>query len=176
MIQIWTVQFHLIIQSILGHQKLYVSTSSCIFTANLSFKHYITALLFSSSRLPFSEAQKKAVLSWAKELGAHDVPLLYALNWVQESVWMLVGNPTDKITACSGNIFYLNDVGKAIAKVCSSNMISSLNTDIECSHLGLCKPSHAFCNAGLPWRQRQGNVAGVQWRKNTVWTPFTPCS
>ncbi|KAG1786007.1 uncharacterized protein HD556DRAFT_1508321 [Suillus plorans] len=54
--------------------------------------HYITTLLFSSPRLPFSEVQKKAVLSWAKELGAHD------------------------ITARSGNIFYLNDVGKAIAK------------------------------------------------------------
>ncbi|KAG1779722.1 hypothetical protein EV702DRAFT_944948, partial [Suillus placidus] len=78
--------------------------------------HYITALLFSSPRLPFSEAQKKAVLSWAKELGARDVPSLYALNRCQESVQTLVGNPTEKITAHSGNIFYLNDVGKAIAK------------------------------------------------------------
>ncbi|KAG1833932.1 hypothetical protein EV424DRAFT_1310764 [Suillus variegatus] len=78
--------------------------------------HYITALLFSSPRLPFSEAQKKAVLSWAKELGAHDVPSLYALNQLQESVRMLVSNPTEKITAHLGNIFYLNDVGKAIAK------------------------------------------------------------
>ncbi|KAG1723899.1 hypothetical protein EDB19DRAFT_1915867 [Suillus lakei] len=78
--------------------------------------HYITALLFSSPRLPFSEAQKKAVLSWAKELGAHDVPSLYTLNRLQDSVRTLVGNPTEKITARSGNIFYLNDVGKAIAK------------------------------------------------------------
>ncbi|KAG1735638.1 uncharacterized protein EDB91DRAFT_1250472 [Suillus paluster] len=78
--------------------------------------HYITALLFSSPRLPFSEAQKKAVLSWARELGACDVPSLYALNRVQESVRTLVGNPTEKITARSGNIFYLNNVGKAVAK------------------------------------------------------------
>ncbi|KAG2122908.1 hypothetical protein DEU56DRAFT_697074, partial [Suillus clintonianus] len=78
--------------------------------------HYITALLFSSPRLPFSEAQKKAVLSWAREIGARDVPSLYALNRVQESVRTLVGNPTEKITAPSGNIFYLNDVGKAVAK------------------------------------------------------------
>ncbi|KAG1851927.1 hypothetical protein F4604DRAFT_1883535 [Suillus subluteus] len=78
--------------------------------------HYITALLFSSPRLPFSEAQKKAVLSWAKELGAHNVPSLYTLNRLQESVRTLVSNPTEKITARSGNIFYLNDVGKAIAK------------------------------------------------------------
>ncbi|KAG1768093.1 hypothetical protein EV702DRAFT_1203415 [Suillus placidus] len=61
--------------------------------------HYITALLFSSPRLPFSEAQKKAVLSWAKELGARDVPSLYALNRHHESVQTLVGNPTEKITA-----------------------------------------------------------------------------
>ncbi|KAG2125254.1 hypothetical protein BD769DRAFT_1388530 [Suillus cothurnatus] len=78
--------------------------------------HYITALLFSSPRLPFSKVQKKAVLSWAKELGACDVPLLDALNQVQESVQTLVGNPTEKITSCLGNIFYLNDVRKEIAK------------------------------------------------------------
>ncbi|KAG2120425.1 uncharacterized protein F5147DRAFT_562462 [Suillus discolor] len=78
--------------------------------------HFITALLFSSLRLPFSEAQKKAILSWAKELGALDVPSLYALNRFQETVQTLVGNPTEKVTAHSGNIFYLNDVGRAIAK------------------------------------------------------------
>ncbi|KAG2051958.1 hypothetical protein BDR06DRAFT_1009890 [Suillus hirtellus] len=54
--------------------------------------HYTTALLFSSPRLPFFEAQKK------------------------ESLRTLVNNPTEKITAHLGNIFYLNDVGKAIAK------------------------------------------------------------
>jgi hypothetical protein len=80
-----------------------------------------------------------------------DVPLLYALNQLQESLRTLVGNPTEKITAHSGNIFYLNDVGKAIAKVCRiPDMILFLNTDIKCSYLGLHKPSHAFCDAGLP--------------------------
>ncbi|KAG2086478.1 hypothetical protein BD769DRAFT_1320705, partial [Suillus cothurnatus] len=78
--------------------------------------HFITALLFSSPRLPFSEAQKKAILSWAKELGALDVPSLYALNRFQETVKTLVGNSTEKVTARSGNIFYLNDVGQAVAK------------------------------------------------------------
>ncbi|KAG2099448.1 hypothetical protein BD769DRAFT_1329595, partial [Suillus cothurnatus] len=61
-------------------------------------------------------AQKKAILSWAKELGALDVPSLYALNRFQETVKTLVRNPTEKVTACSGNIFYLNDVGQAVAK------------------------------------------------------------
>jgi hypothetical protein len=90
----------------------------CIPYADISFKHFITALLFSSPRLPFSEVQKKAILSWAKELGALDVPLLYALNRFQETVKTLVVNPIEKVTAHSGNIFYLNDVGQAVAKVC----------------------------------------------------------
>jgi hypothetical protein len=95
--------------------------------------------------------QKKAVLSWAKELGACDVPLLYALNQVQESVQTLVGNPTEKITSRLGNIFYLNDVGKAIAKVCGISHINlSFNTDFKCSCLGLYELSDTFCNAGLP--------------------------
>jgi hypothetical protein len=68
--------------------------------------------------LPFSEAQKKAILSWAKELGARDVPSLYALNRSQETIQKLVSDPTEKVTARSGNIFYFNDVGKAVAKVC----------------------------------------------------------
>ncbi|KAG2111384.1 hypothetical protein BD769DRAFT_1674377 [Suillus cothurnatus] len=78
--------------------------------------HFITALLFSSLRLLFSEAQKKAILSWAKELGARDVSLLYALNHSQETIQKLVGNPTEKVTAHLGNIFYFNDVGKVVAK------------------------------------------------------------
>ncbi|KAG1908796.1 uncharacterized protein F5891DRAFT_1180360 [Suillus fuscotomentosus] len=32
--------------------------------------HFVTSLLFSSLRLPFSDAQKRAILSWAQELGA----------------------------------------------------------------------------------------------------------
>ncbi|KAG1726439.1 uncharacterized protein EDB91DRAFT_1254342 [Suillus paluster] len=41
-------------------------------------KDFVTALLFSSPRLPFSDTQKKAVLNWAKELGAQNVPSLDA--------------------------------------------------------------------------------------------------
>ncbi|KAI0345233.1 hypothetical protein BDW22DRAFT_1470253, partial [Trametopsis cervina] len=77
---------------------------------------FITDLLFSSPRLRFSQAQKKAVLAWAKALHAKDVPSLYALTKGQESVKKLVGNPTQKFTSKSGNIFYINDIGHAIAK------------------------------------------------------------
>jgi hypothetical protein len=91
---------------------------SCIPYADISFQHFITALLFSSPRLLFSEAQKKAILSWAKELGARDVPLLYALNCSQETIQKLVSDPTENVTTHLANIFYFNNVGKVVAKVC----------------------------------------------------------
>ncbi|KIK34743.1 hypothetical protein CY34DRAFT_66346, partial [Suillus luteus UH-Slu-Lm8-n1] len=78
--------------------------------------YFVTALLFSSPRLLFSEAQKKAILSWAKELGARDVPSLYAWNRSQQTIQALVGDLTEKVTAHLGNIFYFNNVGKVVAK------------------------------------------------------------
>ncbi|KAG1824214.1 hypothetical protein EV424DRAFT_1320857, partial [Suillus variegatus] len=78
--------------------------------------HFLTALLFSSARLPFSDVQKKAVLSWAKELGAHDVPSLKAVKESNEHICELVGNPMRKVTSASGNVFYINDIWHAIAK------------------------------------------------------------
>ncbi|KAH7917866.1 hypothetical protein BV22DRAFT_1076559 [Leucogyrophana mollusca] len=77
---------------------------------------FLTALLFGSARLPFSDAQKKAVLSYAKALGAKNVPSIGAFKKSQEEVSKLVGIPTEKVTAMSGNIFYINGVGSAIAK------------------------------------------------------------
>ncbi|EGN93622.1 hypothetical protein SERLA73DRAFT_78499 [Serpula lacrymans var. lacrymans S7.3] len=76
---------------------------------------FATDLLFSSPRLRFSHAQKKAVLSWAKELSAHNVPTLHALKKCQERICKLVGNPTEKKTTNSGNVFYQNSVARVIA-------------------------------------------------------------
>ncbi|KAG0708375.1 hypothetical protein DFH29DRAFT_979379 [Suillus ampliporus] len=76
---------------------------------------FITDLLFGSMRLRFSEAQKKAVLSWAREMGAQNVPTLYALRKAQDHVCSCIRNPTRKVTASSGNIFYINSIGSAIA-------------------------------------------------------------
>lgn len=78
---------------------------------------FLTGLLFSSPRLRFSEAQKSAVLQWAKDLKAPEVPTLGALKRSSKQILDLVGQPTEKVTSASGNIFYLNDVGKAISKV-----------------------------------------------------------
>ncbi|KAI6008552.1 hypothetical protein EDC04DRAFT_2539208, partial [Pisolithus marmoratus] len=78
--------------------------------------HFLMELLFSSPWLPFSEAQKRAILSWVKELGAQDVLSLYGLNSCHEEIKKLIGNPTKKVVSASGNIFYINDVANAIAK------------------------------------------------------------
>ncbi|KAG1795226.1 hypothetical protein EV424DRAFT_1306863, partial [Suillus variegatus] len=78
--------------------------------------HFVTSLLFSSPRLLFSDAQKRAILSWAQELGARDVPSLGAIKKSHRYLDNLIGDPTEKVTARSGNIFYINDVVKLIAK------------------------------------------------------------
>ncbi|KAI6028148.1 hypothetical protein EDC04DRAFT_2532022, partial [Pisolithus marmoratus] len=78
--------------------------------------HFITELLFSSPCLPFSKPQKRAILSWAKELGAWDIPSLYGLNICHEEIKKLIGNPTKKVMSASGNVFYINDIMNAIAK------------------------------------------------------------
>jgi hypothetical protein len=59
----------------------------------------------------------RAVLSWAVSLEARDVPSLYALKACQKHVEQCVGDPTEKVVLPSGNICFVNDVGKAIAKV-----------------------------------------------------------
>ncbi|KAF8430572.1 hypothetical protein L210DRAFT_1019310 [Boletus edulis BED1] len=76
---------------------------------------FLTHLLFSSPRLRFSQAQKNAILQWAKEIGAPEVPSLYAVNKTQERLMELLGSPTEKVTTPSGCVFYLNGVSKAIA-------------------------------------------------------------
>ncbi|KAI6144748.1 hypothetical protein BKA82DRAFT_4330916 [Pisolithus tinctorius] len=78
-------------------------------STHVDFQHFLTELLFSSPRLPFSELQKRAILSWAKELGAR-------LNRCHEEIKNLVGNPTRKVVSASGNIFDINDIANSIAK------------------------------------------------------------
>ncbi|KIK90779.1 hypothetical protein PAXRUDRAFT_14152 [Paxillus rubicundulus Ve08.2h10] len=78
--------------------------------------HFLTSLLFSSAHLPFSRTQKAAILNWAKELGASDVPTLYSFQKVTDSICEVIGNPSWKVTSSSGNVFYINDIAKAITK------------------------------------------------------------
>jgi len=88
-----------------------------IIISQINMQYFLTDLLFSSPRLRFSIAQKTAVLSWARQLGAQGIPTLRGLQKAQEYVRNLLGNPTKEVSAFSGNIFHINDVGAAIAKV-----------------------------------------------------------
>ncbi|KAG8958843.1 hypothetical protein FRC00_002248 [Tulasnella sp. 408] len=63
---------------------------------------YLTHLLFSSPRLRFSDAQKEAILSWGREMGAKNVP---------------------SISAYEGRVFYMNDIGAAISRDLSNPYI-----------------------------------------------------
>ncbi|KAG1812689.1 hypothetical protein EV424DRAFT_1289956, partial [Suillus variegatus] len=78
--------------------------------------HFFTSLLFSSTCLSFSDAQKKAVLTWAKKLCAHNVLSLRSVKQSNDHICELVRNLICKVTSASGNNFYINDIGHAIAK------------------------------------------------------------
>uniref|UniRef100_A0A0W0EUY2 Uncharacterized protein n=1 Tax=Moniliophthora roreri TaxID=221103 RepID=A0A0W0EUY2_MONRR len=90
---------------------------------------FLTHLLFTLLHLHFSEAQKKAVLSWAKELGAPYVPSLKSITFCGKKIEELIGDPTNKMVASSGNIFYINDVRKAIAKDFANLLLRNAMSD-----------------------------------------------
>lgn len=48
---------------------------------------------------------------------ATDVPSSYAISKISERIQSLVGDPTRKVVSNSGNVFYINDIANAIAKV-----------------------------------------------------------
>ncbi|KAI0692036.1 hypothetical protein BC835DRAFT_1416789 [Cytidiella melzeri] len=73
-------------------------------------------LLLTSPRLRFPDAQISAMLKWAKALHARDIPTLYAIKKMRQDLRCLVGDPTKKVVSPSGNIFYINDIGAAVAK------------------------------------------------------------
>ncbi|KAI0685875.1 hypothetical protein BC835DRAFT_1218160, partial [Cytidiella melzeri] len=77
---------------------------------------FLTNLLLTSSCLCFSDAQIGTMLRWAKALHARDVPTLYAIKKMCQDLRRLVGDPTKKVVSPSGNIFYINDIGAAVAK------------------------------------------------------------
>ncbi|KII83510.1 hypothetical protein PLICRDRAFT_119406 [Plicaturopsis crispa FD-325 SS-3] len=77
---------------------------------------FLTDILFNSPRLRFSRAQQKAVLSWAKELGA-EVPAYSNLRKTQDTLTEELGDPTQHKVTDQGSPWYLNDIGQSIAKV-----------------------------------------------------------
>jgi hypothetical protein len=66
--------------------------------------------------LRFSRAQQKAILSWAKDLGA-TILSYKKLQAIQTGLLSELGNPTTHVESGQGNIYYLNEIGDSIAKV-----------------------------------------------------------
>lgn len=94
-----------------------------------------TDILFSSPSIRFSRLQKESILAWGKDLGARDVPSLYKLEKFQGEALEAVGDPTVKIQAALGNIFYMNSVRHALARVSSSHLVwHSMYSLIEVSY------------------------------------------
>lgn len=77
---------------------------------------FLTDLLFNSPRLRFSRAQQKSILLWASELGAN-VPSYDRLRKCQTTLKEATGDPTSRQESGRGNVWYLNEIGDAIAKV-----------------------------------------------------------
>ncbi|GAB1523427.1 hypothetical protein RhiTH_006575 [Rhizoctonia solani] len=71
----------------------------------------LTHMLFHSPEISLSEAQQLAVLDWAKELGAENVPSMYALQKCDQKLANLMGDMTQRFTTQKGDIYYVNDIG-----------------------------------------------------------------
>ncbi|KAF7982629.1 hypothetical protein HWV62_27053 [Athelia sp. TMB] len=76
----------------------------------------VTDMLFNSPRMKFSRPQQKAVLSWAKQIGARDVPSHSQFLSMQQELLERVGDPSSRQRSSRGNIYYLNEIGDSIAK------------------------------------------------------------
>ncbi|KAJ6583645.1 hypothetical protein B0H10DRAFT_2198263 [Mycena sp. CBHHK59/15] len=76
---------------------------------------FLTDVLFSSPRLRFSRAQQKAVLSWAKDLGAN-VPSYTSFRKTQDALLAEVDDPTKRQESGRGNVWYLNEISDSIKK------------------------------------------------------------
>jgi len=125
-----------------------------------------TDLLFNSLRIPFSQTQKQAVLDWARDLHACDVPTLGALKANQQRIQGLLGNPTRKIESGLGNIFYINDVAHAIAKVVSLHLLVQCHDNLI--SLGLFQSDHTVLNARLSQRWWPRYDSSIQWQENVT--------
>ena len=84
-----------------------------------------------------------------------NVPSLYSIKKWQEKIEKNVGHPIEKITSLAGNVFYMNDIGKAIAKVCEmiwSQAFTEKHNQPRImqihSHVMLCRTTHRMVGWG----------------------------
>jgi hypothetical protein len=107
-------------------------------------------MLFSFPQLQFSEQQKRAVLRWALQLGACNVPSLHALSQCQEYIKNVVGNLVTAVTTGMGHKLYMQDIPFLIAKVWHFSSWMEPQCLTWQGSAGLCQPCYSFCNVGLP--------------------------
>lgn len=65
----------------------------------------------------FSVQQKRALLAWARDLGAPNVPSYAAMEQMKNTLKSDLGDATEKTTSAKGNVIYLNQLGLTIAMV-----------------------------------------------------------
>ncbi|EJF61700.1 hypothetical protein DICSQDRAFT_59881 [Dichomitus squalens LYAD-421 SS1] len=75
-----------------------------------------TDILFSSQELRFSRAQKQAILSWGRDLGAENVPSLYKIEKFQADALEACGNPSKRMQTSTGQVFYQNSMHHHVAQ------------------------------------------------------------
>ncbi|CAE6414163.1 unnamed protein product [Rhizoctonia solani] len=72
---------------------------------------FLTHSLFNAPAIRFSEAQQMAILDWAFEMGARDVPSMYQLDKCSQKIKGLMGDSSTRMFKTqTGHIFYLNQV------------------------------------------------------------------
>ncbi|KDN47459.1 hypothetical protein RSAG8_03599, partial [Rhizoctonia solani AG-8 WAC10335] len=72
---------------------------------------FLTHSLFNAPAIQFSQAQQMAILDWAFEMGARDVPSMYQLDKCSQKIKHLMGDsPTRMFKTQTGHVFYVNQV------------------------------------------------------------------
>lgn len=69
-----------------------------------------TDLLFNSPRIRFSRQAMEAVLSFARALGAKNVPTYYAWKQFHEGMQERMGTKTRAVLTQGGNILHFNSI------------------------------------------------------------------
>lgn len=78
---------------------------------------FLLDVLDNLPRLRLSSAQLRIILWIMKETGSRDVPSLYGLRQMQESLEMLAVK-TEQHQSSLGNTFFSNDINQIVAQVC----------------------------------------------------------